>query len=294
MPQEQIPKLLTAMATPFDKDGKLDLNEAAKLANWLVEQGNDGILVAGTTGESPTLTHDEQIDLIKAVVDSVPVPVMAGAGSNSTATAVELTELSTKAGAASILSVTPYYNRPSQAGLVGHFTAVANATDLPVCLYDIPFRTGRKIETETLLELANNVENIVSLKDAAEDPTETAKLIASAPEDFYVYSGDDSLTLDFLKAGAIGCIGVATHWTTPEHKKMIEAFEAGDIETAESLNNQLKSSAEFVSLPDAPNPIPVKVVLNQMGFQVGECRPPLNTIPDGLAKKAQDLISTFT
>lgn len=281
------------MITPFDKEGVLNIPVACELANWLVEQGNDAILLAGTTGEAPTLTHKEQILLIKEVVNAVSVPVMAGAGSNCTKTAVELTKLATKAGATSILSVTPYYNRPSQAGLSGHFKAVAGATDLPVYLYDIPVRTGRKIETETILEMAHNVENIVGLKDAAEDPTETAKLIAEAPEDFQVYSGDDSLTLDFMKGGAIGCIGVATHWATPEYKKMLDAFETGEMEMAEELNAILMPSAGFVSLLDAPNPIPAKVMMKELGFDVGVGRAPLNIIPEGLKDKARDLVSAL-
>ena len=289
-----IPEILTAMVTPFDEDGKIDMDEACRLANWLVEQGNDGILVAGTTGESPTLTHEEQIDLIAEVVKAVSVPVMAGAGSNCTKTAVEMTELATKAGAASILSVTPYYNRPSQAGLVGHFSAVAGATDLPVCLYDIPVRTGRKIETETILEMVHNVDNIVSVKDAAQDPQESARLVAEAPDDFYLYSGDDSLTLEFMKAGGIGCIGVATHWATPEYKDMIEAFKSGDAKRAEEMDELLAPSADFVSTDDAPNPVPVKVIMNEMGFRVGRGRPPLDVIPEGLRDKARELLAPLS
>ena len=166
-------RVMTAMVTPFTADGALDLDGAVDLARWLVACGNEGLVVAGTTGEAPTLSHDEQIDLIAAVIDAVDVPVLAGAGSNDTAAAVELTERATAAGAAGILSVTPYYNRPPQAGLEIHFTAVAAATDLPVIIYDIPVRTGRKVNTETLLSLAHGVENIAGIKDAAGDPSET-------------------------------------------------------------------------------------------------------------------------
>ena len=148
-------RVLTAMITPFDHDGALDLDGAAKLASWLVEQGNEGLVIAGTTGESPTLTHEEQIELVRTVCQAVSVPVIAGAGSNDTRAAIELTEQATAAGASAILSVTPYYNRPSQAGLIAHFRAIAAATDLPVMLYDIPVRTGRKVDTSTLLELAH-------------------------------------------------------------------------------------------------------------------------------------------
>ena len=153
-------KVLTAMVTPFREDGSLDLDAAASLAQWLVDNGSDGLVVAGTTGESPTLTHDEQIELIGAVASAVDVPVVAGAGSNDTAAAVELTERAGEAGARGILSVAPYYNRPSQAGLAKHFRTVAAATDLPVLIYDIPVRTGRKVDTATLLELAHGVANV--------------------------------------------------------------------------------------------------------------------------------------
>lgn len=191
-------RVLTAMISPFSKDEELDIEGAQVLAKWLVEQGNEGLVIAGTTGESPTLTHEEQINLITAVVEAVDVPVIAGAGSNDTKAAVELTESCTEVGASGILTVTPYYNRPSQQGLLAHFSAVAESTDLPVMLYDIPVRSGRKIDTSTILQLADEVENIVALKDAAGDVGETARLIAAAPEGFEVYSGEDSLTLSLL------------------------------------------------------------------------------------------------
>ncbi|MCB0995222.1 MAG: 4-hydroxy-tetrahydrodipicolinate synthase, partial [Acidimicrobiales bacterium] len=159
--------VMTAMVTPFDDTGALDIDAAQALARWLVDHGNDGLVVAGTTGESPTLTHAEQASLIEAIVDAVDVPVLAGAGSNDTRAAIDLTERATAAGASGILSVAPYYNRPSQAGLLGHFRAIAEATHLPIVVYDIPVRTGRKVETDTLLELAHDVPNIVGLKDAA-------------------------------------------------------------------------------------------------------------------------------
>ena len=286
-----LPRIVTPMVTPFTETGDLDLDTAANLAGWLVEQGNEGILVAGTTGEAPTLTHDEQVELIKTVVNAVDVPVMAGAGSNSTATAIELTERAEAAGAASILSVTPYYNRPSQAGLKKHFTAVAKSTDLDVYLYDIPIRTGRKIETSTLLELAHEVKNIVGLKDAAGNPSETESLIGNAPEDFFVYSGDDGLTLELMNNGAIGAIGVAMHWAAPLYKEMFSAMDRGDSKRASEIDDQLKPSYEFESMDEAPNPIPTKVLLAELGISVGECRPPLDTIPQGLAEKARTVLA---
>lgn len=284
-------KVLTAMVTPFREDGSLDLDAAASLGRWLSENGSDGLVVAGTTGEAPTLTHDEQIDLIGAVVSAVDVPVVAGAGSNDTAAAVELTERASEAGADGILSVAPYYNRPSQAGLAKHFATVAAATDLPVLIYDIPVRTGRKVDTTTLLELAHGLANIVGVKDAAGDPAETANLISQAPEHFEVYSGDDSLTLPLLVVGAVGVIGVATHWAGTEHREMIAAFEKGDVVAARQINAGLMPSYDFETGLAAPNPIPAKAMMRLIGLPVGRCRPPLDVEPDGLIEAAAEVLA---
>ncbi|HEX7095955.1 MAG TPA: 4-hydroxy-tetrahydrodipicolinate synthase [Acidimicrobiales bacterium] len=284
-------RVMTAMVTPFDANGELDLDGAAKLANWLVEQGNEGLVVAGTTGESPTLTHDEQVDLIRAVCQAVSVPVLAGAGSNDTRAAIELTERATACGAAGILSVTPYYNRPSQAGLAAHFRAVAAATDLPIVLYDIPVRTGRKIDSATILELAHDVPNIVGVKDAAGDPAKTAALIAAAPEGFEVYSGDDALTLPLLAVGAVGVIGVATHWAAREMREMIDAFEAGDVQRARAINAKLIPSYAFETGDRAPNPIPTKAMMKVLGKPGGDCRPPMGPEPDDLQARAREILA---
>ena len=284
-------KVLTAMVTPFDKSGDLDLDVAADLAKWLLDNGNDGLVVAGTTGESPTLTHDEQTELVATVVDTVDAPVIAGAGSNDTKAAIELTKKADKAGASAILSVTPYYNRPPQAGLLDHFRAIADATDLPIILYDIPSRSGRKIETETLLELAHTVENIVALKDAAGDPSETSYFLSQAPEGFEVYSGDDSLTLPLMAIGAVGVVGVATHWTGIEHQKMMSAIENGELEEAQRINAQLQKSFLYESSPEAPNPIPAKVMMELIGFSVGKGRPPMDSLPANLRNLAEEVLA---
>jgi len=284
-------RVLTAMVTPFTTSGALDLEEASRLARWLIENGNDGLVIAGTTGESPTLTHDEQIALIEVVVDSTEAPVVAGTGSNDTKAAIELTQRATEVGAAGILSVTPYYNRPSQRGLVAHFTRVAEATDLPVMLYDIPVRSGRKIETETILELADNQQNIVALKDAAGDPGETASLLAEVPDGFEVYSGDDSLNLALLSLGAVGVVGVATHWTGSEHQDLIEALESGDLSNAHRINASLQDSFNYESTLEAPNPVPTKVMMNLLGFNVGVGRPPMDIVPSGLEEIARNVVS---
>ena len=285
-------RVLCAMVTPFTGDGALDLDGAVELARWLVACGNEGLVVAGTTGESPTLTHDEQIDLIAAVVEAVDVPVVGGTGSNDTAAAVELTERATAAGVAGILSVTPYYNRPPQAGLAGHFGAVAAATHLPVIIYDIPFRTGRKVETATLLSLAHEVDNISGLKDAAGDPAETGRLIAAAPDDFEVYSGDDALTLPLLSVGAVGVIGVATHWTAAEHVAMFDAWERGDTATARRINAAMGPSFDYETGDAAPNPMPTKAMLRVLGRPGGPCRPPLDAEPATLADDARATLAT--
>ena len=279
-------RVLTAMVTPFRDDGSLDLDAAAQLARWLANNGNEGLVVAGTTGEAPTLTHDEQIDLIGAVASAVDIPVVAGTGSNDTVAAVELTERASEAGADGILLVAPYYNRPSQAGLARHFQTVASATCLPVVIYDIPIRTGRKVDTETLLELAHGVDNIVGLKDAAGDLAETAKLIAQAPDGFEVYSGDDSLNLALLAVGAVGFISVAAHWSGAEHTEMVSAFEGGDIAKARRINASLIPSYDYETGLAAPNPIPAKAMMRLIGLPVGRCRPPLDVEPDGLDEAA--------
>ena len=279
-------QVLTAMITPFDASGALDLNEAVRLAKWLQDNGNDGLVISGTTGESSTLTDAEKLSLWEAVINAVTIPVIAGSGSNDTAHSVHMTKEVTKMGAAGILAVGPYYNRPPQSGLEGHITAMANATTLPVVVYDIPVRTGRKISTQTLAKLANTVPNIKALKDAAGAPAETANLMAQVPKDFELYSGDDGLTLAFLAYGGSGVIGVATHWSAPEHQAMITAFKKGDVVLARKYNDILLESYAFETGDDNPNPIPSKVMMNHLGFKVGDCRLPMGPPPAGLADRA--------
>ena len=285
-------RVLSAMVTPFDENEDLDLDAAQALASWLVEtQGHEGLVLAGTTGESPTLTHDEQGQLFRAVREAVNVPIIAGTGSNDTRAAVDLTKRAVLAGVDGLLVVTPYYNRPSQAALVDHFTAVAAAgDDVPTLIYDIPARTGRKVDTENLLTLAYDVDNIVGIKDAAGDPGETAVLISQAPENFEVYSGDDGLTLPLLSIGAVGAIGVATHWTGQEHVQMFDAFAAGDVVKARQINAMMLPSFGFESMHDAPNPVPTKAMLRMLGHNVGHGRSPMHMEPPGLEAAARALI----
>lgn len=285
-------QVLTAMITPFTADNALDVDGAQTLAKWLVESGNQGLVIAGTTGESPTLTHDENVEVVAAVVEAVDVPVIAGTGSNDTRAAVELTERATAAGADGILVVAPYYNRPSQAGLFAHFEAVAKSTDLPVMLYDIPGRTGRKIETDTILRLAQ-IPNIVALKDAAGNPGETSKLISEVDSDFEVYSGDDALTLALLSLGAVGVVGVASHWAAPEMRAMISAFFDGDVKEATRLNQTLLASWDIETGDARPNPIPSKVMMRLLGQPGGQCRLPMGPEPVELEEQCRKVLSNL-
>ena len=278
--------VITAMVTPFDADGGIDLEGAAELADWLVGQGNDALVVTGSTGEASVLTDDEQVAVWRAVRAAVSVPLIAGSGTNDTAHAAGLTAQAAKVGLDGVLVVTPYYNRPPQAGLEAHFRTVAAATELPVLLYDIPIRSSRKIGHEMLVRLATEVPNIVGLKDAAGNPAETARTVADTPEDFYVYAGDDAMTLPMMAVGAVGIISVAAHWAAPEMSAMIEAFERGDHPKAAEINASLLESYDFESGDLTPNPIPAKAMMRALGRPSGQCRLPLGAAPEGLEARA--------
>jgi len=278
--------VITAMVTPFDADGGIDLEGAAELADWLVGQGNDALVVTGSTGEASVLTDDEQVAVWRAVRAAVSVPLIAGSGTNDTAHAAGLTAQAAKVGLDGVLVVTPYYNRPPQAGLEAHFRTVAAATELPVLLYDIPIRSSRKIGHEMLVRLATEVPNIVGLKDAAGNPAETARTVADTPEDFYVYAGDDAMTLPMMAVGAVGIISVAAHWAAPEMSAMIEAFERGDHPKAAEINASLLESYDFESSDLTPNPIPAKAMMRALGRPSGQCRLPLGRAPEGLEARA--------
>jgi 4-hydroxy-tetrahydrodipicolinate synthase len=279
------------MATPFDDDGRLDLDGAITLARWLADHGSDGLVVAGTTGESPVLSESELRDLWHAVAGAVTIPVVAGSSTADTAHSVALTKIAAEAGVAGILAVTPYYSRPPQAGLAAHFRAVASASNLPVLIYDIPIRTGRKVTHDTLLTLAREVPTIVGVKDASADPAGSARLVADAPDGFDVYSGDDSLTLPLLAVGEVGVISVAAHWAGEEMNEMISAYFKGDVDLARRINGRLLESYQFESSELAPNPIPTKTMLRVLGLPGGQCRLPLGPAPDGLDDRARQVLS---
>jgi 4-hydroxy-tetrahydrodipicolinate synthase len=282
--------LITAMVTPFDEGGKLDLEGAVGLARHLADNGSEAVVLAGTTGESPVLSDAERQDLWHGLAESLTIPVIAGSTTNDTAHSVELTRMAEAAGVAGILAVTPYYNRPSQLGLARHFAAVAQATSLPVILYDVPIRTGRKIATDTMVRLAREVPNIVAVKDAAGDVSATARLLAEAPEGFECYSGEDALNLALLAVGAVGAISVASHWIGRELAEMIAAFLAGDVERARQLNAAMIDAVAFQSSDEAPNPMPAKAMMRAMGLSAGECRLPHGPAPAWLAERAEAVL----
>jgi len=284
-------EVVTAMVTPFTESGALDLDAAASLARWLGEHGSDGLVVAGTTGEGPVLRDAEKADLWRAVAEAVTIPVIAGSGTNDTAHSVELTRVAKDAGVAGALVVTPYYNRPSQSGLVGHFRAVAEATDLPILIYDIPIRTGRKIANDTMVSLARELPTISGVKDAALDVAGSARLIADAPTGFEVYSGNDDQTLPLLAVGAVGVVSVASHWAGAQISAMIDAFTRGDVVKAREIHTGLLESWAFQSSDVAPNPIPAKAVMRVLGHAVGHCRPPNDHGPDDLESRAKELLA---
>src|SRR3954447_1478221 len=264
-------RVVTAMITPFTEDGSLDVDGAVALARWLEEQGNEGLVVAGTTGESPTLTDAEKLTLWEAVAEAVTIPVVAGSGTNDTAHSVHLTGEASKLGVAGILALCPYYNRPSQVGIEGHLRAVAEATDLPVIIYDIPVRTGRKISTPLLARLAHEVDNIVAVKDAAGSPGETARLIAAAPAGYEVYSGDDALTLPLLAVGAVGLIGVATHWCAPDVVELFDRWIAGDTAAARGITARRRGSWSYETGEEPPNRARGRAMRRPLGRPAGRC-----------------------
>ena len=286
-------RIMSAMITPFDAAGAVDYDVAQQLAKHLVAEGNDGLVICGTTGESPTLSDDEKLGMFAAVVEAVDVPVIAGTVGYNTAHSIDLSQQASKLGVHGILSLCPFYSRPSQAGIEAHFRAIADACDLPQLIYDIPIRTGRKVSTEVLVRLAHEVPNIVGVKDAAANPGETARLIAATPDDFELYSGDDGLTLPFLSVGAVGVIGVATHWTAPDHVTMFDAWEAGDIAGAQRANRRMLESFGFETGDLTPNPIPTKAMMRTLGFPVGECRLPVGPAPAGLDDQARQIYSNL-
>src|SRR4029453_528761 len=266
-------RVLTAMVTPFSGDGSLDLDAAEGLASYLVDElGNDGLVISGTTGESPTTSDAEKADLLRVVLDAVGdrATILAGVGTFNTEHTLELAATAAKLGARGLLVVTPYYSKPPQAGILEHFRRVADATELPVMLYDIPGRTGVAIATETMLRLAEHP-RIVAVKDAKGDLTASSEVIAQS--ELAYYSGDDAMTLPLLSIGAVGVVGPSTHFSAPGTKQLVEAYLAGDVATALRLHQQLLPI--YTGIFATQGCILVKAGLKLQGRGVGGLRSPL-------------------
>ncbi|MHB8508494.1 MAG: 4-hydroxy-tetrahydrodipicolinate synthase [Candidatus Dormibacteria bacterium] len=267
-------RVLTAMVTPFARDGSLDLAGAESLAAFLVANGNDGLVVAGTTGESPTLTPVEKIEVLRAVRGAAPgAVVVMGAGSNDTQASIDLARQAVAAGADVVMAVVPYYNKPPQQSLFAHFSAIAGAVDAPVLLYNVPSRTASNLAAQTTLRLAE-IDNIVAIKEASADLNQAATVAAAMPSDFRIYSGDDSLTLPMLAVGAHGVVSVAGHLAGPGIQAMVAAFFAGRVDAAASLHHRLMPIFEQIFC--VTSPIPMKAVLGELGLPGGPTRLPLS------------------
>lgn len=266
--------IATAMVTPFDKNENIDFQKLSKLIDYLLNNGTDSLVVAGTTGESPTLSEEEKIALIQYSVKEAAgrAPIIAGTGSNNTKASIKLTKKAEEAGADAVMLVTPYYNKPSQEGMYRHFRAIAEETSLPVMLYNVPGRTAASLAPETTIRLAE-IPNIIAIKEASGDLDAITKIVAETPEDFAVYSGDDSLTLPALSVGARGIVSVASHIIGPEMQEMIKHYTEGNTAQAALIHQKLLPLMK--GLFAAPNPSPLKTALQLKGLDVGSVRLPL-------------------
>ncbi len=286
-------EIITAMVTPMNEDRKIDFTSLEKLVNHLIDTGTDAILVAGTTGESPTLTHDEEVEIFKFVKEKASgrCKLIMGAGSNCTITAVQATKNAKEAGADAILSVVPYYNKPSQKGLIEHFGTIAQSTDLPIILYNIPGRTGITMNPETIGQLAEKYKNIFAVKQSIPNMDIITETRRCCPEDFMIYSGDDSLTLPMMSVGAYGVISVASHIIGREMKSMINLFKSGRI--AEATELHLKLYPLFKKIFMAPNPVPVKQCLEKMGLIKNYVRRPLVELDNEEKEELYSVLNNF-
>lgn len=286
-------RVITAMITPFTADGSVNYSEAEKLADYLVNHGSDSIVVCGTTGESPTLTWDEEYQLFQVVQKAIAGKgkVIAGTGSNSTHEAIAATQQAAKLGLDGSLQVVPYYNKPPQSGLYKHFQAIAQSSpDLPMMLYNIPGRTGQNLLPETVAQLAT-IPNIVAIKEASGSLDQVGQVRHLTPSEFAIYSGDDSLTLPMLSLGSYGVVSVASHLVGEQIQQMIQAFVQG--KPAEATNIHLKLLDLFKSLFLTTNPIPIKTALKLQGWDVGSMRSPLDDCPADITEKLKVVMSAL-
>jgi 4-hydroxy-tetrahydrodipicolinate synthase len=265
-------EVLTAVVTPFDADGAVDYDRFRELANHLVDNGSDGLVIAGTTGESPTLSDDERLELFRVAVDAVGAraTIVAGTGTYSTAHSVHLTREAHEIGVDGFLVVTPYYNKPPVRGIVEHFKAIASESDKPIVVYNIPGRVVLNLEPDTIAELAE-IATVRAVKQANDDMEQASRILAET--DLDLYAGDDNILHPFLELGGVGGVCVHTHVVGPQVKRMIRAFREGDAETAKRIDDEIQASYELLKV--APNPIAIKAALNLLGHQVGGLRLPL-------------------
>lgn len=282
-------EVLTAMVTPFDKNGQIDFAQTNVLIDYLIDNGTDALVIAGTTGESPTLRTEEKINLFKYVVKKVDrrVPVIAGTGSNSTEASIDLTKKADECGVDGIMLVTPYYNKPDQRGMYTHFSAIAQETNLPIMLYNIPGRSVVNLTAETVINLSQ-INNIVSMKEASGDLDQVAEIIEHTPNDFSVYSGDDGLTIPMLAIGADGVVSVASHVIGNEMQTMVQQFKNGQVQEAAALHRELLPIMN--GLFTAPSPSPVKAALQLKGIETGGVRMPLVPLTDEEISKLKLLL----
>jgi 4-hydroxy-tetrahydrodipicolinate synthase len=265
-------RLITAMVTPFDENLKVDYDKAVEIARYLVKEGSTALVVGGTTGEAPTLTDEEKLELFKVLKEKVDVPIIAGVGTNSTEKTIKLNKRVMECGVDGIMAVVPYYNKPNQEGIYRHFKAIAENVNLPVMLYNVPGRTGANMAFETVIRLSK-ISNIVALKEAGGDLDQAGRVLRGVDRDFKVYSGDDSLTLPMLSIGCYGVVSVASHVVGRKMREMIDSYLAGRVDEAAQIHLSLLPI--FRDLFITANPIPVKAALRLAGYDPGSLRLPL-------------------
>ncbi len=285
-------RLITAMVTPFNADGAVNYEQAKRLALALLDSGSDGLVVVGTTGESPTLLREEELKLFAEVKSAVGKrgSVIAGTGSNSTAEAIEATNAAEKVGVDACLLVVPYYNKPTQEGLYQHFKTIARSTSLPCILYNVPSRTITNLSAETVIRLSR-IDNIIGVKEASGDLGQIARIINDTDDDFIVWSGNDSDTLPILALGGYGVISVASHLVGKQIREMIDSFISGKTEKAARIHRHLMPL--FDTLFVISNPVPLKYALNHLGFKVGSPRPPLYKPDEKIAAQIRDSLKNY-
>lgn len=282
-------RLLTAMATPFKPDGEMNIKGAQELAKKLASEGSSALVIAGTTGESPTLSDEEKLELFAALKEAVTIPIIANVGSNNTMNSVKFTAKAKEVGVDGVMAVVPYYNKPNEEGLLAHFTAIAEAAELPVMVYNVPGRTGIDLNADILLKLAK-IPNICCLKEATGDFTKISRLVKEAPG-FSVYTGEDLLTLPVLAVGAYGVVSVAAHVAGKQMKAMIDAYLAGHVIEAHKLHASLLPVYQTLFLTS--NPIPLKAALKLQGFDAGGVRLPLVDANEELKEKLVNVLNAL-